>query len=204
MDLEVSFEPQQFWSLRTLYHIMLGSAFVATVINVTWFLISSLVGYIVRRAHWRVRTHTFVLGEAVTRKEYDNLSRDILDFWCLIVRYGTDEYISKMASDQERFEGRQQLKLRRIPVQFDKNNKPKFVLQLPIHKRMGTQFKCFVVARDVEKVPAIIATLNKCEHVSDIKQSDSYHRDRVYFLLDQFFVIGTITPGVRNNFVFPE
>jgi hypothetical protein len=204
MDLELSFDPQQFWSLRTLYQIMIGSAFVATVINVTWFFISSLLGYIVRRAHWRVRTHTFVLGQAVTRQEYENLRRDISDFWCLIVRYGTDEYISKMASDQERFEGRQQLKLRRISVQFDKNSKPKFVLQLPIHKRMGTQFKCFVVARDVERVPAIITTLNKCEHVSEIKQSDSYHRDRVYFLLDQFFVIDTITPGVRNNFVFPE
>jgi hypothetical protein len=179
MDLELSFDPQQFWSLRTLYQIMIGSAFVATVINVTWFFISSLLGYIVRRAHWRVRTHTFVLGQAVTRQEYENLRRDISDFWCLIVRYGTDEYISKMASDQERFEGRQQLKLRRISVQFDKNSKPKFVLQLPIHKRMGTQFKCFVVARDVERVPAIITTLNKCEHVSEIKQSDSYHRDRV-------------------------
>jgi hypothetical protein len=38
----------------------------------------------------------------------------------------------------------------------------------------------------------------------DIKQSDSYQRTRVYFLLDQFVVIDTINAGVKNNYIYPE
>jgi hypothetical protein len=60
------------------------------------------------------------------------------------------------------------------------------------------------VARSVDRVPAVIAILEKCEHASDVKQSDSYKRERVFFLLDQFAVVDTIHAGIKNNYVFPE
>jgi hypothetical protein len=216
----------QAWSVVTLYQILVGSASITMVMNVTWFVISWLLKHFVRIANRRISNHHFLLGEGITRAEYQKIAADIAGFYCLIVRHGTDEYISRMASDQERFEGRQQLKLRPILVRYgaatdergdnskrclsalkQKNasdEKVIFQLKLPVHKRLGTQFKCFAVSKDINKIPAIISMLNTCEHVSDIKQSGSYHKNRVYFLLDQFFVIDTITPGIRNNFVFPE
>lgn len=195
-------DPNQLWP--ALKQILIGSAVVTTVINVTWFLISSCLGAIGRRARLRVKQHHFVLKEGVTREEYAALSRDIVAFYCLIIRYGTDEYISKMANDRERFEGRQLLKVRPISAAFDKNGQAKFKLRLPIHKTMGTQFKCFAEARSLHHVPAVIATLEKCEHASDVKQSDSYKRERVFFLLDEFTVVETIHPGIKNNYIFPE
>src|SRR5258708_10576286 len=194
--LNSTFDPQQIWSLQTLYQIMIGSAVVTTVINVTWFLISSALTQIARWAKLRVKSHDFILGEGITRAKYENLEREISGFHCLLVRYGTDEYISRIANDQERFEGRQQLKVRRVSASFDSNNRAIFDLKLPIHKSLGTQFKCFVVARSLDRVPAIVAILEKCEHASDVKQSYVYYRDRVYFLLDRFAVVDTITAGV--------
>ena len=199
-----SFDLQQIWSLQTLYQIVLGSAVVTMVINVTWFVISSGLKQAARRAHLRVKTHSFIVGKSITGAKYDDLSRDVSGFYCLLVRYGTDEYISRIANDQERFEGRQQLRVRRISVTFDWAGKAVFELKLPVHKSLRTQFKCFLVARSVDRVPAIISALEECEHVSDIKQSDSYHRNRIYFLLDQFAVVDTVTSGVKNNYVFPE
>lgn len=199
-----SFDPQQILSLQTLYQILIGSAVVTTVINVVWFVISSILSAVARRTRLRVKSHVFVLGNSITRKDYNELSRDIAGFYCLLVRYGTDEYLTKMASEQERFEGRQRLKLVPIRVAFNEEARALFTLKLPVHKSLGTQFKCFAEARSIEQVPIVVERLQKCEHASDVKQSDSYHRERVFFLLDQFIAIDTIQPGVRNNYIFPE
>jgi hypothetical protein len=194
------FAPEQILSLRTL----LASTVLTVLINLVWFVTSGVLTWITRRLKVRVKSHNFILGEGITRVDYENFAREVSGFYCLLVRHGTDDYISRMANDQERFEGRQQLKVHQVSVSFDSQNLAIFEITLPIHKSLGTQFKCFVAARSIDRVPAIIATLEKCEHVSDVKQSDSYHRDRVYFLLDRFFVVDTITAGVRNNYIFPE
>lgn len=198
------FDLQHLLSPATLYQILVGSAVVTTAINITWFFISLFLNRIAARIRLRVKSHNFILGEGMTREEYEKLSLQISAFYCLLVRFGTDDYISKMANDQERYEGRQRLKLCRISVIFDKNDRAIFNLKLPIHKSLGTQFKCFAVARSLAQVPAVIEMLKKCEHASDIKQSDSYHRGRVYFLLDQFSIVDTFHLGVKNNYIFPE
>jgi hypothetical protein len=187
-----------------LYQILIGSAVVTTVINVTWFVVSSSLNAIARRARLRVQLHEFALGRGITRQEYEDLSKNISAFYCLLVRYGTDDYMMKLANDGERFEGRQQLKLFRIEATFDKSGLAVFKLRLPIHKTLGTQFKCFVEARTLEHAPAALAALKKCDRASDVKQSDSYHRTRIYFLLDQFMIIDTVNAGIQNNYIFPE
>jgi hypothetical protein len=189
---------------ETLSKILFGSAVITTVINVTWFVISSCLNFIARRMHLRVKSHQFVLGEGITRAKYEALIQNISAFHCLLIRYGTDDYIIQMASDRERYEGRQRLKVLPISAASDADDRVIFTLKLPVHKSLGTQFKCFAEARSVEQVPAVIASLQKCEHASEVKQSDSYKRTRVYFLLDQFIAIDTINAGVKNNYIFPE
>jgi hypothetical protein len=68
-----------------------------------------------------------------------------------------------VASDREPFEGRQQLKVLSITMAFDADDRAIFTLKLPIHKSLGTQFKCFAEARSVAQVPAVIAALEECE-----------------------------------------
>ena len=99
----------EIFSPQTVSQIIFGSAVITAVINVTWFAFSNLLGIIVRWFRRREESHVFVLGEAITRQEYEELFRNISAFYCLLVRFGTDDYISKMADDRERYEGRQRL-----------------------------------------------------------------------------------------------
>jgi hypothetical protein len=204
METEIAAIIDELWSRQTLYQVLLGSAFVAAVINVTWFVISGILKFLVRRANRRVKNHTFILGQSITRRKFERLKQDILGFHCLIVRYGTDDYLRHIASDQDRYEGRLQLKIRKINIDFDNSDRAIFSLKLPIHKRLGTQFKCFVVARSVDRVPAVISILKGCEHVSDVRKSASYFEVRIYFLVNHFTVVETITPNLKNNYIFPE
>lgn len=87
---------------------------------------------------------------------------------------------------------------------FDADDRAIFTLKLPIHKSLGTQFKCFAEARSVAQVPAVIAALEECEQARCVKQSDSYKPTRVYFLLDRFVAIDTINAEVQNNYIHPE
>jgi len=82
---------------ETLTQILFGSAVITTVINVTWFVISSCLNFIARRVHLRVKSHQFVLGEGITRAKYEALTQNISAFYCLLIRYGTDNYITQMA-----------------------------------------------------------------------------------------------------------
>ena len=204
MDTPIQFNLQHIWSWSTFYPILAGSTVVTAAINVTWFVISSVLTWITRWLRLRTKSHDFVLGNTITRQKYEELSQDISGFYCLFVRYGSDDYLMKMASDEERYEGRLRLKLIPIEVKFNEKDQAVFTLTLTIHKSLGTQFKCFAQARSIERVPAVIERLKKCEHASMPRQSDSYHRDRIYFLLDQFVQIPTVDPAVTNNYIFPE
>ena len=197
------FDPTQLWTLQTLYQVMVGSAVVATVINVTWFIMSSSVRAAVRLTRRRTENHTAILGRTLTPEEYKNVMEAITGFYCLVVRYGTDDYLQKLASDEERHEGRLRLKILPVQVKFDERGNAAFALRLPVHKRLGTQFKCFAMVKHVKDVNTVITMLNGCAHVKDVKQSDSQHKNRIYFSLDQFFMITTVD-GIKNNFVFPK
>ncbi len=68
---------------------------------------------------------------------------------------------------------------------FDADDRAIFTLKLPIHNE----------ARSVAQVPAVIAALEECEQARCLKQSDSYKRTRVYFLLDRQIELSTMRSG---------
>lgn len=61
--------------------------------------------------------------------------------YCLVVRFGTDDYLSSLGSEQDRFEGR--LINRVVPVDL---SGPDVKLRIPVHSRLGTQFKLYILA----------------------------------------------------------
>lgn len=61
--------------------------------------------------------------------------------YCLIVRFGTDDYLVSLASDQDRYEGR--LINRVVPVDLAA---AEVKLRIPVHARLGTQFKLYILA----------------------------------------------------------
>jgi hypothetical protein len=199
---QAAFDPAHFWTADSLSKIVFGSAVVTTVINVTWFGISNAVRAIIRVSRRAVIPHHVVLGQ-VSREKFDTTLKPISLFYCLLVRYGTDSYIEKLASDEERHEGRLRLKLIPVDVESDNSGNVFFVLKLPVHKRLGTQFKCFAAVTSMNEVQKVVEILQACAHVKDVKQSDSQYKNRIYFLLDHFAVVDSID-NIKNNFVYAQ
>jgi hypothetical protein len=185
--------------LQLLISVLFGSAAAAAVINAVWFGLLWIYKASGRRLRLQNKTYnvSLKLKESITRDKYETLFKDI-SFYCLLVKFGRDDYLSKMASDEERFEGRQRLERKDIRVTFDEPDRVTFVLELPIHKTLGTQFKCFAEARSIDRMPAVIEELKKCEI-----EVYSYERTRMYFLLDQFTIIDTIEK-LKNNYIYPS
>ena len=103
----------------------------------------------------------------------------------------------------ERQDGRLQNRVMPVSVLRSGEEPARFALRLPIHNRLGTQFKCFAEVRNPQRVNDLIETLNSCERVYDVGLSSSQFRNRVYFLLKDFAATETVD-GMTNNICFPE
>jgi len=175
----------------------------ALLVRVTWFLTSEAGKRIERWHSWRREVYKVAFGRSITREKYLEASREIIGFFCLIVRYGSDDYLSRLGSDEERNIGRLQNKVVKINFEFDLDGNAHLVLELPVHKRLGTQFKCFVEVREGGDAGRVKSILDNCDQVSDVTQSHSQQRSRFFFHVNTFSSVLTVE-GVRNDMVFPN
>ncbi len=126
---------------------------------------------------------------------------------CLLVRYGSDQYLERMASDSEKYFGRLRNEIIDVEVVRDEAaGVINFVLRLPVHQRLGTQFKCFVDVLDRTRLQAAVDFLNQSEQITDVSCSAGPRGDaRIYFLLNVpgCAVVKTVE-GYENNICFPH
>jgi hypothetical protein len=127
--------------------------------------------------------------------EYKELKNAV--FKCLVVRYGTDEYIKSMANDQEKYDGR----LRNEIVDATHTNGV-LSFNIPLHKRIGTQFKCFLEVDTKEEAEEIVKQCDKFDGIYDLSFSSSQHKNRVFFLLKDYGETLTVDK-LKNNMLFP-
>src|SRR5215813_4320849 len=126
-----------------------GTSLLTAIVNLTWLLMRSIR----RRLRWRKKTFRVSLvprvasDVTINRANWHELSSGIHGFYLIAARFGTEEYLEKFASDEERAEGRWRLGIKKMPMHFDAKGDAYLVLKIPIHKYLGTQFKCFVAVR---------------------------------------------------------
>lgn len=118
-------------------------------------------------------------------------------FKCLVIRYGTDLYIQHMANDQEKYDGR----LRNNVIDCDYTD-GKLSFFVPLHKRLGTQFKCFVDFEHEDDVKNILKHKDEFTRVHSIDESSSPYEHRLYYLLRDYGDVETID-GFKNNILMP-
>src|SRR5215813_6378962 len=109
---------QTLFSTTTIIQILAGSAVVTAAINVIWFFMSRAMSSLL---HWWNAKSTVCkvdFTRGINKANYGNLTKLISGFYCLVVRYGTDQYVSSLASDQEKYEGRLKNEKRKIAVKF--------------------------------------------------------------------------------------
>jgi hypothetical protein len=158
-------------------------------------------------AGWLIRVTTFYFGRKTMRYgvpfgPIEHVPKSIEGVYCQIVRYGTDLYIEKMASDQEKYEGRLQNKVRRLRTRRDRNGEMIVSFDLPVHKRIGTQFKTFVRVRDPADLVPVEEFLKRQSFLADVKVSGYQKPPKISFTLKMFPTVDTVD-GLKNNFFFP-
>jgi hypothetical protein len=167
--------------------------------RVAWAGATTALGWL---HSWHLRTvqrHTVALA----RKQLP-FDHRILKPRCLIIRYGTDLYIEHLASDREQQDGRLQNRVVDVPITAHPDGSTSFRLRIPVHKRLGTQFKCFVDVQDKSKTAEVLDFLLGCHSIVSPEHSSSpLHPSRLYFLLRDFDVVESVDKH-RNNMCFPE
>ncbi len=76
--------------------------------------------------------------------------------YCLVVRFGTDAYRTNVASEQERYQGR--LLNRVVEIKPDP-----MILNLPVHRKLGTQFKLYYLLPDEQEAGALWEALKTAQ-----------------------------------------
>jgi hypothetical protein len=172
---------------------------LAFVSKLSWAAASSLV----RQVHtWflsKPQEHRIVVAK--TAVPFEKGSAEI---FCLIVRYGSDQYIEHMASDREKYDGRLINKAVKVQVERAEDGLVSFLLDLPVHKRLGTQFKCYVDVKPGGPKDAVLEFLSSHDGIHDVSTSSSLKGgERIYFLLKKFATVTTVE-GFQNNMCFPH
>lgn len=133
----------------------------------------------------------------------------------LFVRYGTDNYIQKLASDSERYEGRLRNEVKPVEILTNGQGKTELRFSIKVHKRLGVQFKCFfevVEDQDENTKQEVKNFLDKCAGegtISDPTWSCSFlHKNRIFFILrgenGEEIACTTTVDGQENNMCYPE
>jgi hypothetical protein len=127
------------------------------------------------------------------------------DLYCLVVRFGTDDYIERIASDQERYEGRLQNHVIHID-EFETQGEARAArFNLPVHRRLGTQFKLFIKAQS----PAEAVELAKlpCFHLpgadGEPARGNDADGDKIWFFHPDFPTVRTVEK-LANNMFYPS
>lgn len=176
--------------------LLLNSAILAVVFRGVWGMFSEVTNRM--RQFFAKRTQVYEVDLGQYHPEFDK----VINFYCLVVRYGTDAYLQCLASDRDRFDGRLQNRVLPIAVEKDKEENARFVLDLPVHQRIGTQFKCFAEVKSEEELEIANKALSACVRVHEVSKSSSQFKYRIYFLLRDFGTTKSID-GIENNICFP-
>jgi len=167
--------------------------------RLAWSVGTALVSWIHSRRLRVMSRHTIALARR--QLPFDH---QILKPRCLIIRYGTDRYIERLASDRDRQDGRLQNRVIDVPIEVNDDGSTTFRLRVPVHKRLGTQFKCFADVQDASKIDEVMVFLSNCENVvSPDRSSSPLHPHRIFFLLRAFDVVESVD-GHSNNMCLPE
>jgi hypothetical protein len=189
---QIALDPS-FWRDTGLW---ITTAIIAAVARLVW----SGLGWALQTARWHAAHKNKVLNLNISGDGAGELAP--LDFFCLVVRYGTDDYMRHMASDSEKFAGRLQNRAIRITKSSQHNGTLSLRIKVPVHKRLGTQFKCFVnvpKGSDTSRLSRAVSSQHKFSN-SDL--SETLEGSRMYFLLKAYPVVKTVE-GIENNHLYP-
>ena len=144
-----------------------------------------------------------VIARGLTRHDFDQVRKSIRGWRLMVVRYGSDDYLRGLAGEADRRIGRPRQSSMGMRLSLSPSGEAILRWKLPVHRRLGTQFRCYVLTRKGAGGLAVLADILKHYDEIEVLQPDLPERRRIYFLLAHFQII-TTAEGLRNNYVAPE
>jgi hypothetical protein len=186
-------------SLEFLLDAAVLTSVLAFVCKLSWTAASECVRRLYAWSLRKPQQHRIVVAKTTVP-----FQKDVAEVFCLIVRYGSDQYIEHMASDREKYDGRLLNEVVKVVVDRSVDGSVAFSVDLPVHKRLGTQFKCYVDVHPDGPKDAVLEFLSSHDEISDVSASSGLKGgERIYFLLKKFATVTTVE-GFKNNMCFPH
>jgi hypothetical protein len=129
----------------------------------------------------------------------------LYDIKCLLVRYGTEQYLKGLATEKDKLDGQRRLDLLPVKLTMD-GGQHHLEFTLPVHQYLGTQFKLFATPKEGSSVADLKAELDTLTADLESVAVGGPRKDKVYFILKAFWQTSAegIFDTIQNNFVPPQ
>ena len=144
-----------------------------------------------------------VIARGLTRHDFEQVRKGIKAWRLLLVRYGSDDYLRAMAGESDRQLGRTRFDVLNMKLALSNIGEITLSWKLPIHRRLGTQFRCYIDIREGGAGGEVLTGMLRHYDEIEVLPAEVANPSRVYFLLKRFRVV-TAADGVRQNIVLPE
>jgi hypothetical protein len=183
--------------------MMLDVALITAVAWAVWTALRAIGRMIAETLEVQGAKHRLVIARGLTRHDFDQVRKSIRGWRVMVVRYGTEEYLRALAGEADRNIGRPRHSSSGMRISLSASGEAILSWTLPVHRRMGTQFRCYILTRKGGAGFSVLADILKHYDEIEVLQPDLPERKRIYFLLAHFPVIAS-AEGVRNNYIAPE
>ena len=187
--------------------LLLGFILDVTVASflamMVWFSLKFLGQFITDALEIQTTRHRLVIARGLTRHDFDQVRKAIRGWKLLLVRFGSDEYLRGSAGEADRNVGRPRYTSSSMKLSLSPTGEVLLSWGLPVHRRLGTQFRCFIDTRKGDMGPSVLTGMLKHYDEIDVIESEVVEPTRVYFTLRRFPVV-TTSEGIRQNLVRPE
>jgi len=182
---------------------LLDVGIVTGMVWAVWTTLGAIGRMIAETLEIQGAKHRLVIARGLTRHDFDQVRKSIRGWRVMVVRFGTEEYLRALAGEADRNIGRPRHSSHGMKISLSASGEAILSWSLPIHRRLGTQFRCYILTRKGGAGFSVLADILKHYDEIEVLQPDLPERKRIYFLLSHFPEIAS-AEGVRNNYVAPE
>ena len=171
-------------------------ALASAVASAIWVLMPLLVHWISFQFDVSTRRFKVDLGRAISESVYKADWQGATSFGCLFLRFGADDYLVHLASNEEREIGRLRFEKRDMRLLFDRQSgSAYFDFTMPVHYRLGAQFKCYMDDNSQGKLKSIKETISAWKNIKSIDPSGKPKVNRWWILFDTFACLSDTGEG---------
>jgi len=149
------------------------------------------------------RKQRIVIARGLTKHDFDQVRKGIRAWRLLVIRYGSDDYLRAMAGEADRHAGRTRYDVINMKLALSPIGEVTLSWRLPIHRRLGTQFRCYIDVREGSVGGDVLTGMLSHYDEIEVLAADVPNPARHYFLLKRFRVV-TGADGLKQNIAQPE